>query len=56
MAGLSVGCGKKKSEKSRSDYGFRAGIIFYVISYDTPPLVSGAVNSANAAKNFFFCR
>ncbi len=27
MAGLSVGCGKKKSEKSGSDYGFQAGII-----------------------------
>jgi hypothetical protein len=28
MAGLSVGCGKKKTEKSGSDFGFRAaGII-----------------------------
>jgi hypothetical protein len=27
-------------------------MLFYVISYDTPPLVSGAVISANAAKNF----
>ncbi len=23
-------------------------MVFYIISYDTPPLVSGAVNSANA--------
>ncbi len=27
-------------------------MVFYIILYDTPPLVSGAVNSANAAKNF----
>jgi hypothetical protein len=29
MARLSVGCGKKKSEKSGSDYGFQAGIMFF---------------------------
>jgi hypothetical protein len=31
IARLSVGCGKKKSEKSGSDYGFQAGIIFVVL-------------------------
>jgi hypothetical protein len=31
MAGLSVGCGKKKSEKSGSDFGFRAGIILVCV-------------------------